>query len=412
MIHPARVRRLTLTNFRNYHAAHYRDRRGAAGAGRAERRRQDQSDRGHFVAGARARPAAGDARRIRLQRGRRFVGGRRRSRRRARARHARHRHRAAVRDDARDAAQMPDRPRAGRLGLRFRRSPAHALAGAGDGRAVHRSARPNAGAFSIGWCSRSMPSTAAASTHSNARCARATGCWRNPVPIRIGSMPSSTKPPSSRSRWRRCGPRRCGGCKARSRPARTLPSRRPKSRSTAGWRSSSRDASRRRDRGPLSRGAARQSRARRRRRPHARWSAPDRPAGDLRTKNIAAADASTGEQKALLIGLVLAHARSDRRHDGLRAGAAARRGCRASRSRRAASRSTTELAQLGAQVWMTGADPALSPRSQMAQASSMLVPAGSRPDLTEAIEKSKISIFDLPGTNRATIALTPGASRQ
>jgi DNA replication and repair protein RecF len=75
-------------------------------------------------------------------------------------------------------------------------------------------------------------------------------------------------------------------------------------------------------------------------------------------KGIAAADASTGEQKALLIGLVLAHARliaemtafapvilldevvahlDPARRDALYG----------------------ELAQLGSQVWMTGADPAL-----------------------------------------------------
>ena len=58
-------------------------------------------------------------------------------------------------------------------------------------------------------------------------------------------------------------------------------------------------------------------------------------------KGIAAADASTGEQKALLIGLVLAHAALDRRDDGFRADPAARRSRRASRSgpaRRAARR--------------------------------------------------------------------------
>jgi len=75
-------------------------------------------------------------------------------------------------------------------------------------------------------------------------------------------------------------------------------------------------------------------------------------------KGIAAADASTGEQKALLIGLVLAHARLiaqmktfapvlllDEVVAHLDPG------------RRAALQA--ELAQLGAQVWMTGADPAL-----------------------------------------------------
>ncbi|HXL65147.1 MAG TPA: DNA replication/repair protein RecF [Xanthobacteraceae bacterium] len=75
-------------------------------------------------------------------------------------------------------------------------------------------------------------------------------------------------------------------------------------------------------------------------------------------KGIAAADASTGEQKALLIGLVLAHARliADMTGsppilllDELVA--------HLDPSRRVALYG--ELAQLGAQVWMTGADPAL-----------------------------------------------------
>ena len=75
-------------------------------------------------------------------------------------------------------------------------------------------------------------------------------------------------------------------------------------------------------------------------------------------KGIAAADASTGEQKALLIGLVLAHARLIAEMtafapvlllDEVFA--------HLDPARRAALQA--ELAQLGAQVWMTGADPAL-----------------------------------------------------
>jgi DNA replication and repair protein RecF len=75
-------------------------------------------------------------------------------------------------------------------------------------------------------------------------------------------------------------------------------------------------------------------------------------------KGIAAADASTGEQKALLIGLVLAHARLIAEMtnstpvlllDEVVA--------HLDPSRRVALHA--ELAQLGAQVWMTGADPAL-----------------------------------------------------
>ena len=75
-------------------------------------------------------------------------------------------------------------------------------------------------------------------------------------------------------------------------------------------------------------------------------------------KNIAAADASTGEQKALLIGLVLAHAR-------LIAEMTASAPillldevvAHLDPARRSALHD--ELAALDAQVWMTGADPAL-----------------------------------------------------
>jgi DNA replication and repair protein RecF len=75
-------------------------------------------------------------------------------------------------------------------------------------------------------------------------------------------------------------------------------------------------------------------------------------------KGIAAADASTGEQKALLIGLVLAHAKLIAEMtafapvlllDEVVA--------HLDPERRAALYG--ELAQLGAQAWMTGADPAL-----------------------------------------------------
>jgi len=53
----------------------------------------------------------------------------------------------------------------------------------------------------------------AASTNWRGRCARQTGCWRNPRQIRIGLMRSSTRPQSSRSRWRRAR-RNSAPCKA------------------------------------------------------------------------------------------------------------------------------------------------------------------------------------------------------
>ena len=55
----------------------------------------------------------------------------------------------------------------------------------------------------------------AGSTRSSARCARATGCWRSRAPIRTGSTPSSTRPPSWRSRSPRSAPKPCAACKAR-----------------------------------------------------------------------------------------------------------------------------------------------------------------------------------------------------
>jgi DNA replication and repair protein RecF len=75
-------------------------------------------------------------------------------------------------------------------------------------------------------------------------------------------------------------------------------------------------------------------------------------------KDIAAQTASTGEQKALLIGLVLAHARLVAAMSGIAPlvlidEIAAHLDIR----RRAAL--YADLAALGAQVWMTGADPAL-----------------------------------------------------
>jgi len=75
-------------------------------------------------------------------------------------------------------------------------------------------------------------------------------------------------------------------------------------------------------------------------------------------KGLAAADASTGEQKALLIGLVLAHARLVADMTGTAPVVLLDEVvAHLDPSRRAALH--TELAALGAQVWMTGADPAL-----------------------------------------------------
>jgi DNA replication and repair protein RecF len=75
-------------------------------------------------------------------------------------------------------------------------------------------------------------------------------------------------------------------------------------------------------------------------------------------KGIPAADASTGEQKALLIGLVLAHARLVNEMSGVAPVLLLDEVlAHLDPSRRLALHG--ELAELGAQVWMTGADPNL-----------------------------------------------------
>jgi DNA replication and repair protein RecF len=73
-------------------------------------------------------------------------------------------------------------------------------------------------------------------------------------------------------------------------------------------------------------------------------------------KNVAARDASTGEQKALLIGLVLAHASLVAEMTGITPLLLLDEVvAHLDPSRRTAL--FDELAKLGAQVWMTGADP-------------------------------------------------------
>jgi DNA replication and repair protein RecF len=73
-------------------------------------------------------------------------------------------------------------------------------------------------------------------------------------------------------------------------------------------------------------------------------------------KNIAAADASTGEQKALLIGLVLAHAELLGEMTGF-APVLLLDEVVAHLDPARRSALYDALARLGAQVWMTGADP-------------------------------------------------------
>ena len=90
----------------------------------------------------------------------------------------------------------------------------------------------------------------------------------------------------------------------------------------------------------------------------------------IAAKNIPASDASTGEQKALLIGLVLAHAGLLAEMSGFAPVLLLDEVvAHLDPGRRAALYG--ELEKLGAQVWMTGADPAafaeIEPRAQLFQ---------------------------------------------
>ena len=71
----ARIRRLTLTNFRNYHEAAHCARSPHDRLGRAQRRRKDQHSGGDFLFDAGSRTALRDAGRSCFQRGRRIMGG-------------------------------------------------------------------------------------------------------------------------------------------------------------------------------------------------------------------------------------------------------------------------------------------------------------------------------------------------
>ena len=73
-------------------------------------------------------------------------------------------------------------------------------------------------------------------------------------------------------------------------------------------------------------------------------------------KNIAARDASTGEQKALLIGLVLAHATFVAESTGI-VPLLLLDEVVAHLDPKRRTALFAELARLGAQVWLTGADP-------------------------------------------------------
>ena len=235
-------------------------------------------------------------------------------------------------EDATRRAQVPHRPRAGRLRRGLRRPPARGLAGAGDGQLFTGPAserRRFLDRLVLAVDAEHMPPRQRA----RARAALA-------QPAAGGAAPRPALARRHRARDRRaCGrgrgaARRDGatGC----RRALAAPQGRPPFPSAEialdGWMEQLvAAASRGRGRGPLPRRAARQPRPRRRRRPHARRPAPHRPRGGLcrqghrrRRRLDRRAEGAADRPGA-------GACRADRRDDGLCAGAAARRGGRASR---------------------------------------------------------------------------------
>ena len=244
------------------------------------------------------------------------LGGRGGGRGRARPRDARHRHRAGRHGRSTPPRpQVPDRSRAGRLGRRLCRSPARRLAHpAMDGLFAGPPAERRR------FLDRLVLAVDAehASRVSRARALPALAQPPAGRPAARSALARRRRARDRRARGRGCGaaaPRRCGGCRRRS-PARTDRAPFPSAEiALDGWLET------------LAARAIPRSRSRTAIAPCSGTTAPrDAAAGrtldgphltDLAViygpKGIAAADASTGEQKALLIGLVLAHAGLHRR---------------------------------------------------------------------------------------------------
>src|SRR3954470_13381268 len=231
----------------------------------------------------------------------------------------------------------------------------------------------------------------AVSTRWSAPCVRAIACSSSRTPIRIGWMQSSARPPRWRLRLRQGAPKTGGGSPAHAETVRRLAAALLRNRNPAspfpwaaialdGWIENAlmeQPATEVEDR---YRTVLRGNRAR----DAAAGRTTDGPQlTDLDVlygpKGIAADRASTGEQKALLIGLILAHASLVAEMTGyaplllldeviahLDPG------------RRAAL--FDALAALAAQVWMTGADPA--PFADVASRAQMFAVGPGRVSLT------------------------------
>ena len=267
------IRRLTLTNFRSYHAAQIELARagpvvltGANGAGKT-----NLIEAISLLAPG-PRPAPRHHGGTGVFRRRRRLGGHRRDRRHAGPGHARHRHRSA-----------------GRRGFRRRRANAASTARASPRpppspiicawcgsrprwTRCSTARPPSAGAFSTAWCWRSTRSIPAASPRSSARLrsrnrlledAHSDPHWLDAVEHETAEVAVAVAAARAETVTRLVGALGAARDDAPEFPRAEI--------ALEGWMEKLLpDAQRDRDRGPLSRAAEGKSRARRRRRPHAR----------------------------------------------------------------------------------------------------------------------------------------------
>ena len=285
-----------------------RRRRPSGRAHRTERRRQDQPDRSDFAPGAGPRACAAPPS-TRSRSPRATAPGRSRPRSRAcwvSPRSAPASSRPRARTPARTRA-MPNRSRAGRFGGGLRRPSAGDLAYPGHGSAVRRA---GLGAAAL---PRPPGARGRRRAHRAGFCARARAALAQPAAG--GAAPRSALARRHRARDRRARGRGRGAARRNRAPVarragraqgRRIPIRRDRARRLDGAAAPEHPAVEIEER---YRGILKDNRAK----DAAAGRTLDGPhltdlAVSYSPKNIPAADASTGEQKALLIGLVLAHA--------------------------------------------------------------------------------------------------------
>ena len=314
-----RIRRLTLTDFRSYTRREIEIAARSVVLVGSQRRRQDQPDRGDFAAGARARLAPRDTRRGGLLGRRRFMGGLGRCRGHSRPGVARDRHRSPGGQGNSRFAQVPHRSRAG-----FHRPPRSPTTCRSSG--SFRQWTP---------CSIDQVRTTPF-PRSPGACRRQRACrpgrghgalaplshnrlLEDRAPIRIGLMPSSYKTAElSVARGGAARAETVGRLRVALVRRREAGSFFPAAEiALDGWMEIQRNSTPAVEVEDRYRAVAQgKSAARRRRRPHPRRPAPLTDLTVIRPgKRVAAADASTGEEKALLIEQLsyLAHARASSR---------------------------------------------------------------------------------------------------